>query len=408
MVAPLRGSIPGRPARLQVADPGLAEHLGFLARSLGIEVRVTERLEALDATASSLMGLMAQSGPVVLPTSQRDLYTAAAAYARMRPWELFSTEPVFAIGSDVPGWGDVRAVVMGGLGETFGLAVYRDQAGLDAVRARHLRRIGPSPLCVAEAVSVVLCRADELAPSLVRSAKRLGLPVERGRHPLFSHLFPGREPVDLHSPEQARVLFQALRAVTAWVERCDRSDPDDEAAPLTMEDGVTCRLLNPIEALRSFFDDDPEGAESIELCMLTDEPMTLQLGYADVARVAARGGVPTPDVDVTHVPMMVFRTTAQGLTDTGAAVEQCEAIDILPDLAGGCFLALVDADEQPTALLARIEQTPAGLEVWLAAVNAAGSWVLLGVDDRPDQGPEGLPKAVGLVPFHGADELRSL
>jgi tetratricopeptide (TPR) repeat protein len=141
-----------RPARLEVADPALAEHLGGLLADTGIEVSVVERLDALRRALDDLQlhlgsGKRPLPGPldgegVTLERLQR-FAEAAAAFYRAAPWQHLSDVDLIHI-EEPKGPPEMRlAAVLGAARSVFGLAFYRTAADYYDFRRGAVRREAP-------------------------------------------------------------------------------------------------------------------------------------------------------------------------------------------------------------------------------------------------------------------------
>ncbi len=258
---PLRPTLPGR---LQLQDPQLAAVLTPFAEALKIKVEICAELPVLAEFASGLTEQFAQGGRTIIADLERDLFAASAAYARAEPWTLFCEEPHFQLDTEVLGWPEPVAVVMGGMGQTFGLAVYASAEVLDDC---HYASDAGGPEAVArisDCVSVTLESSRSIPSNERKRVAARQYDVVPGRFPLFTRMKPGRKPADLHTPDQYQVLTLALRALTAWAERlledAARPGPERTADELVLDDGrVRCVLVNPESA--GFFEADEDDSE---------------------------------------------------------------------------------------------------------------------------------------------------
>lgn len=229
---------PGLPAVLRIRDDSAAAALGKLVAPLKIRVESRGDFSSLDKAANRLGESLATAGTVELPDFDRALFAAAAAFARARPWTLITGEPEFALKTKITGWSDPVAVILGQAGETFGLAVYRE----DRFVPRSWAEDGGSH-ALDTVDSVVVLLDDDPEQGTLKRALRHGYELEPDWMPTFLRTIPGRGPALLGAPDHARLLTLAMRAVVAWIERFHESG--DLVSSLAMfNDQVVCRLAN--------------------------------------------------------------------------------------------------------------------------------------------------------------------
>ena len=124
-----------RPTRVEVRDPGLGEALRPVLEEAGIELALTERLEAIDEVLAEMTRRLAGpagsasffSGPGVNVERVRAFAEAAAAFYRAAPWNLLTDEDLLCVDSPVPDEGLHRLTVLGGAGIERGLGFYRTE-----------------------------------------------------------------------------------------------------------------------------------------------------------------------------------------------------------------------------------------------------------------------------------------
>lgn len=258
IATPIAPSRPMRPGRVQVADAVLAAQIAPFLAPLQVTVETVAELATLAEFAAALAGDMAEGGRVVVGDLEPALFAAAADYARAEPWLAFDSEPEFTISTDVPGWPTPIAVVMGGMGQTFGLSVFRNAQAYDEICQAHARGDREASASV-DAVTVSLVSSREMPAVERKRAAARRYEVVPGRFPLFTRTAPGRKPSDLHAPDHYRALTAAVRAVTGWLAAVGEGTVD-VAAQVVLDGGkLAIRLDNPFAyALGS----DVDGAES--------------------------------------------------------------------------------------------------------------------------------------------------
>lgn len=251
---------PGLPTALRVRDPEVAEALRKLVAPLKVRVETTGDFSSFDKAANRLGEFLAEGGEVEIPDFDRDLFAAAAAFARARPWRMVAGEPEFALSTQIPGWPNPVAVILGQAGETFGLVVYREDRYVPRRSNSGHGGSNDGPDSV-----VVLLDADP-EPSTRKRALRHGYDLEPGWLPTFLRLVPGREPTQLSSPDHALLLTLALRAVHAWVDRWQKGVSRDQLGePLALfGDRVVCRLANPIAFDTPYDLDDMDDVDDFD------------------------------------------------------------------------------------------------------------------------------------------------
>jgi len=124
-----------RPDRVEVADTELAEHLSFLGEA-GIEVRVVERLDAVERVLDAMIGFAESGGPPlpgpldaagVTVGRMRRFAQAAAAFYRAAPWQYLTDEDLLVVERPKAPAAMKFAVVLGAGRSAYGLGFYRSR-----------------------------------------------------------------------------------------------------------------------------------------------------------------------------------------------------------------------------------------------------------------------------------------
>jgi len=132
-----------RPGRVEVDDAELAEHLGELLAAADIEVRLVERLEAVQRVLDSMEAFREEEGPSipspldgrgVTVERMRAFAEAAAAFYRATPWQHLTDSDVIRVEKPSSPKGMKHTVVMGAGRSVYGLAFYDSMAGYAAFR----------------------------------------------------------------------------------------------------------------------------------------------------------------------------------------------------------------------------------------------------------------------------------
>lgn len=231
MTSPTPPCKPGLPGALRCRDAATVAAIAPWTGKLKLRVEDGGDFSVLEQLEERLAASMAEAGGVDFPDEDAALYAAAAAFARAELWRHVIGEPHFQLETQIRGWEKPIAVPLGQAGDTFGLAVYRDEGSMPT--------FDPS-----RADSVVVFLDDEADPGSVRRARRLGYELVEDHHPSFLRVQPGRDPTAFSSPQHARLMTQALRAVLAWYERFERDGALDGEVALS-GNAVVCRLRNP-------------------------------------------------------------------------------------------------------------------------------------------------------------------
>ena len=344
VLSPLRPGRPMRPGRVRVVDAALAAELTPLLRPLQVTVEVVAALPELDRVGADLAEAMAQAGGrISIGDEERTLFAAAAAYVRLTPWQCFHSEPVFALTTEVAGWPAPIAVIMGGMGETFGLSVFRSEDAYAELAAAIDRgeRTGAN-----DSVAAIFVGSREVENSERKRAAARKLEVVPGRFPIFTRSTPGRAPTDLHAADQYRILTAALRAVAAWVERAERDG--DAHAEQALDDGrLRVVLTNPaaygLESLHEPVRAATQHAVATSFLRIEDEAVV----------AALRQQLPAA-ADVRYLPVLTVQSTSVGLADLEPILTACESLRIVL-LEGEGWALVADTAGGKSTLLAAVD-----------------------------------------------------
>ena len=122
------------PGRVEVGDPALAEHLGGLLAEVGVEVRVVERLEAVERVLDGMDAFGGENarpvpGPLegkgVTVERMRPFAEAAAAFYRAALWHHLSDVDLIRVEEPKCPPGMEYAIVLGAGRTAYGLGFYR-------------------------------------------------------------------------------------------------------------------------------------------------------------------------------------------------------------------------------------------------------------------------------------------
>ena len=136
-LAKLRG-VQFRPTRVEMRDPGLAEVLRPVIEEAGIELALTDRLEAIDEVLAEMTRRLAgpagstslYSGPGVTVERVRAFAEAAAAFHQAALWNQLTDEDLIRVDTPVPDDCLRWFTVLGGAGVEHGLGFYRTEQDL--------------------------------------------------------------------------------------------------------------------------------------------------------------------------------------------------------------------------------------------------------------------------------------
>lgn len=161
MQRPLPLHEPGLPRRLICDDRELAAVLAPIVSPLRIAVEVAASPHLAAAKAS----VAESTAPCLktLPDALRSFFADAASLAEIAPWDWFHEQPEFAIATADPDAPPAVAVLMGGLGSSFGFALLRNEADLREDMETAVPRVRRVPHTVLELESAMR------APSAMRT-----------------------------------------------------------------------------------------------------------------------------------------------------------------------------------------------------------------------------------------------
>lgn len=125
-----------RPGRLEVADRDLAEYLSDAVASAEIDVRLVDRLEAVERVLDVMEGVLGGTGDVPGPLEGRGVSIehmrrfadAAAAFYRAAPWQHLTDADLVRIEKPRCPEGMKYAIVLGAGRSVYGLGFYRSSA----------------------------------------------------------------------------------------------------------------------------------------------------------------------------------------------------------------------------------------------------------------------------------------
>lgn len=142
-----------RPGLVHVVEPALAASLAAAFAGLDVAIATMDAsLPAIDRVVAALAESMTppeaaaplSAVPGITTDSARAFYAAAAAFHRARPWRRLPSDVAINVHVPAAGGGAARllhAVVMGHVGVVQGLAVYEDEAALEAARSGDLDQV---------------------------------------------------------------------------------------------------------------------------------------------------------------------------------------------------------------------------------------------------------------------------
>ena len=129
-----------RPGRLDVGEPAIADHLSRALANTGIEVRLTDQLDALGSFLSELDAHFRKEDPRpgsldahgVTVERMRSFAAAAKSYFEAAPWErLHSDEDLIVIESPKPPRGLGLCTVLGSAGLEYGLGFFSSRKAFE-------------------------------------------------------------------------------------------------------------------------------------------------------------------------------------------------------------------------------------------------------------------------------------
>jgi hypothetical protein len=256
---------PRRPQAVRVATQAEAEVLIEPLAAVGVWLEVATSLATLESIHQELeraMGglaggyrtLAAQAGAPLSDEVLRECFRAAKAFYRAELWADFGGEVLFeiALQTDAGPEKTLYAILMGNMGQEFGLALYTSMEDLQRFHEvgeqheeqlattpppTHRRRPTPAGLqAEAQAMAQLLsvpCIGLTFTPqrdvpaSLLEEAKALKLPLANtSAFPLVMKTGHGR--MQIANAAELYDMLAAMRAILAWDRQITRMDVDDE------------------------------------------------------------------------------------------------------------------------------------------------------------------------------------
>lgn len=370
---------PGLPRRLICDDGKIAAVIAPIVSPLGIavETAASPQLAAAKACAadSSAPGLSS------LPDALRRLYADAASLAEIAPWDWFDEQPEFAIATGDSNAPVAVAVLMGGLGSSFGFALFRSAADLRRDIEMPRPRVARVPHTVLE-----LGRATR-APSamITRSAERGYAIYAADRYPLALRV----SELGMLGWDATAIpgLAHAVAAILRWCELAK------DGTAFARAEGAAV-LLNPQSFIGStpdhFDDGDDELPSAGDLCVPC-EP---------VWEAAAPDRLPILRLPVQH----------DALAPLLKALDRGQEIDVSwGDQHDFGILNLAEGFAHDGVI--GVEFTTLPDAAWLQAAAVAGEAALVVLSDRDAAGELASdhelvePESI-LVDFYGLNALR--
>ena len=256
---------PRRPQLIRVNAPAEAEALAATLAAAGVRLEVSATLSVLDALVEEMATEFgggardyrtqaAHAGEPLSAEGLRELFSAAKAFYRAELWLDFGDEVMFEIALQ-PTNGPSKTlygIVMGNMGQEFGLALYAslddfrrfyefslqhidqlEQAEKAASKGRSAKKRQQqeddmlSQLASVSAVGLTFTPQRDVPPPLVQEAKELRLPLaNRSAFPLVMRLGAGGMTVG--SVNDLRDVYAATRAILDWDRRINAMEVDDE------------------------------------------------------------------------------------------------------------------------------------------------------------------------------------
>lgn len=232
---PFGEQAPPRPSVIAVDDEALAAQLKPLLAEDGLATRFQERPDLATYIAGSLDRFIEKGPDIpgllqtqnVKPQHAAGLYEAAATFYRAEPWERLADEDVFAIEMP-PGKQPLLAVVMGALGEQYGLAVYRDWDEI----ALTLTDIDPMDRIPAKGLQAMLFEeAPDVPFADIEDAERYGWELPAPDVYPMPVIYKQRS-VQRPNPTMLRWYEAVMRAIPVFLDRHLKEDDDGLFAPV--------------------------------------------------------------------------------------------------------------------------------------------------------------------------------
>lgn len=209
MLQPLAPHRPARPGAV-ATRPEFAEAIAPVAALAGAELRLDAELDI----AAELLAYGADNGIRLtdrtflgLATAQEPAFAeAAAAYARVSPWDHVGDELVYELPDTAVPTAFRFGIVIGSMRETFGLALYRSLADIGQIESLS-DEDGAGPPCV----TAFFGSDEELSRTFVMAYARRGHVLANRRYPMCVYV-EGFGQRDLHEAEAETVTI-ALRVL---------------------------------------------------------------------------------------------------------------------------------------------------------------------------------------------------
>jgi hypothetical protein len=251
---------PRRPASVRVDTQDEAQALRTTLSRAGVSLEVTPELPMLDAFHAEAMEMFGgirsdyrsaadRAGTPLSPEGLHTFFDTARTFYRRELWDAFDDSDIFTVS-----WADaenvshtVYGIVMGSMGQEFGLALYHSlddiqrlfdlhTPDMDAMLAHFAGTPELSDAAIEEHTAELLAipalgltftpRRDVPQP-LLDEAKHLGLRVAKAAaFPLLFHTT--RAGMRLAGTAELQVMLIALRAILAWEKAIETLDVDDD------------------------------------------------------------------------------------------------------------------------------------------------------------------------------------
>jgi hypothetical protein len=256
---------PRRPQLIRVHSPAEAEALATTLTAAGVRLEVPDTLVVLDTLVEEMAAEFgggvrdyrtqaARAGEPLSDEGLRELFGAAKAFYRAELWLDFGDEVMFEMALQ-PTHGPSKTlygIIMGNMGQEFGLALYAslddfqrfyefslqhidqiEQTGKTAGKGRSAKKRQHqedemlSQLTSVSAVGLTFTPQRDVPPPLVQEAKELRLPLaNKSAFPLVMRLGAGGMTVG--SIDDLRDVYAATRAILDWDRRINTMEVDDE------------------------------------------------------------------------------------------------------------------------------------------------------------------------------------
>jgi hypothetical protein len=268
IVQAMRQPLMGKPRRPQVVRVGFqpeADALSATLSTVGVRLEVATALATLDgllAEMGSMLGGVggdyrtqaAQAGEPLGGEGMLALFGAAKAFHRAALWEDFGDEVMFEVEVQ-PAHGrasTLYGIVLGNMGEEFGLALYPSLADFQRfyeLSVQRLDQLMEPPVAAGKrrtprkqrqqademmtqvlsipALSLSYTPQRDVPPPLVQEATQLRLPLaNKSAFPLVMRMGDGR--MSIGSAKDLRDVYVGTRAILDWDRRISAMEVDDE------------------------------------------------------------------------------------------------------------------------------------------------------------------------------------